>query len=98
MSDVDQPPKLLWEASMKEIDAPPACSLFPLATRMSELVQIRHDGELADKDDAMEMWNVVTAAAAGSIESPEYKLRFPDAVNISQAFIQLAELLLALIE
>ena len=65
---------------------------------MGELMQIRHDGELADKHDTMITWLVVAPTTAGSIELPEYKLWHPDAVDGSQALIQLAELLLSLFQ
>ena len=61
-------------------------------------MQIRHDGELPHKHDAMTTRLVVAPSTAGSIEIPKDKLRFPDAVDGSQALIQLTDLLLALIE
>ncbi len=65
---------------------------------MGELVQIRHDGELADEDDAMEGCNVVTAATAASVEATKHQLRLRDAVCLRQLSVQLAELLLALFD
>ena len=60
---------------------------------MGELMEIRHDGELADEHDAMTTWLVVAPSTAGSVEASESQLGHCNAFSLRQRVVQLAEFL-----
>lgn len=49
--DVDQAPVVPREAALEQIDRPPAGIPFVQLQSMGKLMEVSHDGQLADDDD-----------------------------------------------